>query len=62
VRHSHREFDVYDINFQDGSHVEMHAGGLNGGDKPFVGAMFALREFSEAIAMFIFDLRLLQDV
>src|SRR3954470_24523097 len=49
------EFNVYDINFQDGSHIEMHAGGLNGGDKPFDGAMFALREFSEAIAAFILD-------
>jgi hypothetical protein len=33
----------------------MYAGGLDGGDKPFDGAMFALRGFSDAIGEFIFD-------
>jgi hypothetical protein len=55
VSYSHRpEFDAYDIEFADGSHVEMYAGGLDGGDEPFDGAMFALRGCGEAIADFIF--------
>jgi hypothetical protein len=54
-RYDHRpEFNAYDINFDDGSHVEMYAGGLVGGDKAFDGAMFALRGFSNAICEFIF--------
>lgn len=56
TRYDHRpEFDAYDISFADGSHVEMYAGGLHGGDKPFDGAMFAVRGFSDAIAAFIFE-------
>lgn len=56
TRYVHRpKFDAYDINFEDGSHVQMFAGGLHGGDKPFDGAMFAMRGFSEAIGTFIFE-------
>jgi hypothetical protein len=55
-RCDHRaEFDAYDFSFEDGSHVELYASGLHGGDKPFDGGMFALRGFSNAIASFIFE-------
>jgi hypothetical protein len=55
-RFTHRaEFNEYDICFDDGSHVVMYAGGLDGGEKPFNGAMFALRGFSEAIVTFVFE-------
>jgi len=49
------EFDHYDINFVDDSQVDMFTGGFDGGDKPFDGAMFKLRDFSEAIGEFIFE-------
>ena len=56
TRYDHRpEFDAYDVNFEDGSHVEMYAGGLHGGDKPFDGGMFALRGLSDAIGAFVFE-------
>jgi hypothetical protein len=56
TRYDHRpEFDAYDVHFDDGSHVEMYAEGLHGGDNPFDGAMFALRGFSEAIGAFVFE-------
>jgi hypothetical protein len=55
-RHNRRpEFDVYDVNFEDGSHVELCAGGLEGGGESFDGCMFALRGFSDAIGSFIFE-------
>jgi hypothetical protein len=55
-RYDHRpEFDAYDISFDDGSHVEMYAGGLHSDDKLFDGAMFALRGLSNAIGIFVFD-------
>jgi hypothetical protein len=55
-RYEHRpEFNAYDINFGDGSHVEMYADGLHGDDKPFDGGMFALRGFSGAIGEFVFE-------
>jgi hypothetical protein len=47
------KFDSYDIEFADGSHLEMYAGGLDR-RKPFTGAMFALRGVSDAIGDFIF--------
>ena len=49
------EFDYYDVNFEDGSHVEMYADGLHGGDKPFGGAMFVLRGISDSVASFVFE-------
>ena len=60
VRHEHRpEFDAYSIEFDDGSHLEMYAGGLKGGggggDKPFDGGMIVLRGLSDAIAGFVFE-------
>ena len=55
-RHNRRpEFDAYDVNFEDGSHVELYAGGLEGGEEPFDGGMFALRGYSDAIGSFIFE-------
>src|SRR4051812_31167185 len=51
----HSEFNGYGINFEDGSSVELYAGGLHGGDKPFNGGMFALRGSSDAIGAFIFE-------
>jgi hypothetical protein len=47
------QFNSYDVEFADGSHLEMYAGGLDG-KKPFSGAMFALRGISDAIGDFIF--------
>lgn len=56
TRHQHQsEFNAYDIKFDDGSQVEMYAGGLDGGKEPFDGAMFALRGLGDAIGSFIFD-------
>ena len=56
TRYQHQpEFNAYDISFEDGSHVEMYADGLDGGEKPFDGAMFALRGFSDGIGSFIFE-------
>ena len=56
AEYDHRpEFDVYDINFEDGSHVEMYASGLHGGKKQFDGAMFVIRGMSTAIGAFIFE-------
>lgn len=49
------QFNSYDINFDDGSHLELYAGGLHGTGKQFDGGMFALRGFSDAIGSFIFD-------
>src|SRR5688500_8447862 len=55
-RYDHRpEFDAYDIHFEDGSHLEMYAGGLAGGDEAFDGAMFALRGLSDSIGNFIYE-------
>lgn len=54
IQHAHEaQFDSYDIEFDDGSRLEMYAGGLDG-KKPFNGAMFALRGISDAIGDFIF--------
>jgi hypothetical protein len=54
--YDHRpEFNSYDLRFEDGSHVEMYAGGLEGGDKRFEGCMFALHGLSDAIGAFVFD-------
>jgi hypothetical protein len=56
TRYGHRpEFDAYDVSFDDGSSLEMYAGGLHGGDKPFEGGLFALRGLSGPIGSFIFD-------
>ena len=49
------EFDAYDVNFEDGSQIELYAEGLEGGEKPFDGGMFALRGLSDAIGSFIFE-------
>ena len=57
-RYSHdREFNAYySVQFDDGSHVELYADGLDDfSGKPFDGAMFSLRGFSQAIADFIFE-------
>jgi hypothetical protein len=55
-QHSHDpEFGYYRVKFIDGSDVELFATGLDGGDEPFDGGMFALRGQSEAIASFIFE-------
>jgi len=48
-------FDSYVIDFDDGSHAEMYAGGLDGAGKEFDGGMIALRGMSEAIGDFIFE-------
>jgi hypothetical protein len=54
--YDHRpEFNAYDINFDDGSRLEMYAKGLDGDEKPFDGAMFAVRGLSNAIGSFIFE-------
>lgn len=45
----------YDLNFEDGSHAELYAGGLHGGDEQFDGGSFALRGLSDAIGAFIFE-------
>ena len=55
VQYTHDpQFDSYDINFPDGSHLEMDAEGLDG-RKPFDGAMFSLRGISDAVGGFIFS-------
>jgi hypothetical protein len=41
------------VELADGSHLEIFAGGLDG-KKPFDGAMFAIREISDAVGDFIF--------
>jgi hypothetical protein len=48
------QFDSYDVEFADGSHLEMYARGLGDGGKPFDGAMFALRGASSSVGEFIF--------
>jgi hypothetical protein len=54
-QHRHRpEFNAYDVDFADGSHVEMYASGLDGGE-PFDAAMLALRGFSNSIGDFVFE-------
>lgn len=54
VPHKHEpEFDSYDVELADGSHLEMFAEGLDGRE-PFTGAMFALRDVTDAVADFIF--------
>lgn len=56
TRYEHRpEFNAYTIHFEDGSYVEMYAGGLHSQHEPFDGAMFAMRGFSDAIASFVFE-------
>lgn len=45
----------YDVSFSDGSHVELYADGLSGGEKPFDGGMFVLRSITSAGADFIFE-------
>jgi hypothetical protein len=56
ARHKHDpQFNSYDVEFADGSHLEMYAGGLDGGEKPFDGAMFALRGVSSSVGDFIFE-------
>ena len=55
-RYEHRaEFDAYTVHFDDGSDLEMYAGGLASGDQPFDGAMFALHDVSDSIASFIYE-------
>ena len=49
------EFDAYDLDFDDGSHLEMYTGGLDDSGKKFDGAMFALRGFGAMIGTFIFE-------
>lgn len=52
--HSHDpQFDLYDVQFADGSYLEMYAGGLDG-RKSFNGAMFAIRSFGGPIGDFMF--------
>lgn len=54
IPHAHDpQFDSYDVEFPDGTHLEMYAGGLDG-NKPFDGAMFVLRGISDAIGDFMF--------
>jgi hypothetical protein len=54
-RHSNDpQFNSYNVEFTDGSHLEMYVGGLDG-KEPFDSAMFALRGISDAIGDFIFD-------
>ena len=54
VRYNHdSQFDSFVVEFADGSHLEMYAGGLHG-NEPFNGAMFALRGISDAIGDFMF--------
>ena len=56
VHYSHNpRFNSYVIQFADGSGLEMYARGLGGGEKPFDGALFALRGFTEPIGDFIFE-------
>jgi hypothetical protein len=55
VPHTHKpQFDAYFMEFTDGSHLEIYAGGLDGRE-PFTGAMFALRGTSDPIGNFIFE-------
>jgi hypothetical protein len=54
--YDHRaESDAYAVIFEDGSHVEITAGGLTDGDKAFDGAVLVMRGLSEAIGQFIFE-------
>ncbi len=54
IPHRHDpQFNSYDVELADGSHLEMYADGLDG-QKPFTGAMFALRGISDGIGDFIF--------
>ena len=53
-RHDHEpEFNAYTIEFDDGSHLEMYADGLDG-KEPFRSAMFALRGTGGCIGDFIY--------
>ena len=49
------EFSAYDINFNDGAHLEMYAAGLHDDKEQFSGGMFALRRFSDEIAGFMYE-------
>lgn len=55
VRHIHEpEHNFYGVEFADGSHLEIYAGGLDGRES-FTGVMFALRGTSELIGNFMFE-------
>ena len=50
ARHDHQpEFNAYDIAFDDGSHVELFAGGLDGGGEPFSGGYGAWRAYRDHV-------------
>jgi hypothetical protein len=48
------EFRSYNVEFPDGSELEMYADPLDG-SKPFAGAMFALRALTDSVANFMFE-------
>lgn len=55
VDYAHKpEFDSFYISFNDGSHLEMFAGGLKSDEEVFDGAMFAIRGMSQSVVDFIF--------
>jgi hypothetical protein len=52
--HKHdAEYDFYNVEFADGYHLELFAGGFDG-KKPFDGGMFVLRGISDAVGDFMF--------
>src|SRR5262249_2048967 len=56
VRYDHSpDMHAYDIDFDDGSHVELYSGGLDGNADAFGGGMFVMRGITSAITDFIFE-------
>jgi hypothetical protein len=49
------EFQKYEVNFTDGSSVEMYVNGLEGGEEEFDGGMLALHGISDGVGAFIFE-------
>jgi len=53
--HHEPAYNVYDINFSDGSEVELYAKGLDATGGEFRGGVFTLRGQSDEIGRFIFE-------
>ncbi|HID74465.1 MAG TPA: hypothetical protein EYP56_00535 [Planctomycetaceae bacterium] len=49
------ESSCYEINFNDGTHLEMYTAGLHDDNQDFSTAMFALRGLSDEIAEFMYE-------